>query len=793
MRGLAIFVILAGASMPAFVYAQDESVVVYGPASSDIGIARSKIASTVQTLDADELNRFKTGTMLDSLGTLVPGVNLNDAQGNDFFRDVRYRGFAASPLQGTAQGIAVYQNGIRLNEAFGDTVNWELIPENAISYLDVWTSNPVFGLNALGGAINITMKDGFTFKGASLEAQGGSFGQAMGSLEFGVQEGNASIYLAVDGVTDGGWRPRSGADLVRVYADGGYRFGSSELRILASGAVSSLGVIGPTPVDLLDHVGDNTIYTSPQTTLNRMGSLALTGKSTLADHWQVSGTAYVRTLRQRHVDGNDSEFVQCSGASSYPDYLCLDDEGFPRPDPFTGPAVQVFYDQFVMVGPDGQPVVPFSDDFVYGTIDRTSTDATSLGASLQLSSDQALFGLENYFTFGLTIDHSAIAFAANSMLGDINQELVVMLDPNMPGSGTVLHTAGSTGIAPASLRGQNNYYGVYLVDALSLTPALTLTGGVRFNVADINSLDRTGSAPELTGSHGFGRANPLVGLNWDTGLGINLFGGFSQSSRAPTPLELDCADPDRPCLLENSLAGDPPLKQVAANTYEAGLRIPGKDFWGGALSLELGYFHTDIENDIFALASTILGRGYFANVPATAREGLDGALRYSRLSWSAYVNYSYLRATYEFSGTIASPNNPQADDDGNVMVSAGRTIPLNPAHRLHFGFDATVLDGWDVGADAGFTGSQYFEGDQSNVNAKLPSYWTVNLRSSYQLFENFQVYGQVNNLFNSRKATYGTYFEAGAVESLLPVPVSDPRTLTLLRPQTILMGIRFTF
>jgi len=60
----------------------------------------------------------------------------------------------ASPLQGVAQGVAFYQNGVRVNEAFGDTVNWDAVPQVAIARMDVWSSNPVLGLNALGGAVN---------------------------------------------------------------------------------------------------------------------------------------------------------------------------------------------------------------------------------------------------------------------------------------------------------------------------------------------------------------------------------------------------------------------------------------------------------------------------------------------------------------------------------------------------------------------------------------------------------------------------------------------------------------
>ena len=84
-------------------------------------------------------------------------------------------------MLGTPQGLAVYQSGVRINEAFGDTVNWDLIPDIAIGRVDVVGSNPVYGLNALGGAIVLTMKNGFEDPGGTLEASGGSWGHLQGA------------------------------------------------------------------------------------------------------------------------------------------------------------------------------------------------------------------------------------------------------------------------------------------------------------------------------------------------------------------------------------------------------------------------------------------------------------------------------------------------------------------------------------------------------------------------------------------------------------------------------------
>jgi hypothetical protein len=53
---------------------------------------------------------------------------------------------------------------------------------------------------------------------------------------------------------------------------------------------------------------------------------------------------------------------------------------------------------------------------------------------------------------------------------------------------------------------------------------------------------------------------------------LNAYASYTQGSRAPTAIELGCADPQNPCSLPNALASDPPLQQVVTGTREAGLR-----------------------------------------------------------------------------------------------------------------------------------------------------------------------------------------------------------------------------
>ena len=765
-----------------------EHVVVYGTLSdSDIGISPDKVPGLLQSFGSDRLNAQHGATVLAALGTQAAGVSLIDTQGNAMAQDLRFHGFEASPLQGTPQGIAVYQNGVRLNEAFGDTVNWDAIPQAAIARLDVWSSNPVFGLNALGGSVNMVMKNGFNWQGTEASLQGGSYVHGMAAAQLGVDNGKFSFYGAAEGASDEGWRFHSQSNLARLYADAGWRFGDSELHLVASGAATSLGVVGPTPFDLTVR-NPRSVYTFPQTTRNTIGSLALNGKTNLDDSWQIEASVYVRSLKQRHADGNAADFEVCSSKSSFSGDLCLQNDAFPTP---AGGNTFASRNQFVIMDPAAH-VFPFNSSAFYGTVDRTFTDGTTTGTTMQVTGNALLLGMSNYFTAGFSFDGSAIGFRSTSTLGRILPDFYVVTDPTLVGSGSIVHTLGNLGFAPVDLGATTNYYGFYAVDALDLTDALTLTAGFRVNAADIAMRDRSGGAAELNGSHGYGHANPLVGLTYKFSDSISAFGDYSEANRAPTPLELDCANPNVPCLLEGALVSDPPLAQVISHTYQAGLR-GGMNLGGGRMDWSASLFRTDSDNDIVALASVIAGRGYFTNVPSTQRQGVDLTAQYATKGWSAYASYSYLDATYQFTGTLASPNNPKADATGNVVVTPGRRMPLNPANTLRAGGDVNVLDDVSIGGELAFTGSQYFEGDPSNLNAKLPATVLVNLRVAYQFNEHWKLFAAVDNLLDNRDALYGAYFDPSNTVGLVSPALTDPRTLTLRQPVTVQLGLKLKF
>jgi iron complex outermembrane receptor protein len=524
--------------------------------------------------------------------------------------------------------------------------------------------------------------------------------------------------------------------------------------------------------------------------------VGINGKYALTDTWSLQGNVYGRWFKQGHVDGNDADVERCSNSSSYAGNLCLEDDGFARPVPFIGAAALAFRNQFVILNANNQPIPcpPGAGNTCasvpYGTIDRTNTDSTTFGGALQAVSDAKLFDHGNHFVVGGSIDRGSTSFGATSTLGYIYPDLSIGSNSSIPGNGSIIHTLGNVGYTPVGIDARNTYYGAFITDTFDITDRLAATAGGRYNIAKISVMDVLGSSPDLNSDSTFSRFNPTAGLAYKIAPWMTVYGNYSESNRAPTPLELGCSNPSKPCLLESFLVSDPPLQQVVGHTYEAGLRgtVP---IWEGALEWKAGLYRTDSDNDIVNLASAIQGRGYFANVPETRRQGVELSAEFKSSRWLIYSGYSYIDATYRFSGDLASPNNPLADENGNIHVVPGNHIPGIPQHQFKAGAEYLVTPEWKVGADLVAVGSQFFVGDDANQNQKLPAYAVVNLHTSYQLTKNITLFGLVNNLFNNKYALYGTYFSPdGTSKAGLPIELTDQRTEVPGQPFAIYGGIR---
>jgi iron complex outermembrane recepter protein len=734
-----------------------------GAAAEPGAVERDKIPANVQTLAAPDFARDLAPTFLDALNRGVPGVALSDQTGNEFQRDLDYRGFRASPVVGTPEGLAVYQNGVRINEVFGDTVNWDFIPSDAINQLTLVPSNPVYGLNAIGGAVALEMKNGFTYHGVETTVAGGSYGRIGTSVEAGGQQGNLSGYVTADALDDAGWRENSPSRLRRLYADLGARGEDTEFHLTLTGADNYFGAVAATPLQMLQQNWAS-IYTYPQSTHNQLAFLTASASWRPTDTLSYQAVAYYRHFQQAHVDGNTTD-AQNTGCPD-PTVLC-----FPNLD---GTLSNLITTTGATV-----PATGLLGTAVLGEIDRTWTNADSFGGSVQAASSAKLFDHGNNAVVGMSVDRGLVQFSTTSELGTISGN-----PPLVTGTGLFIDQP-SGDVAPVGLAAQTLYTGFYATDTFDVTPRLAVTAGGRFNVAQLELEDTLGNDPGLNGAHTYARFNPSIGAAYKLTTNLTLYAGYAEANRAPTPLELGCSDPLRPCLIDNALVGDPDLKQVVSHTVEFGLR-GHEDLAGGALSWNAGAFHTENVDDIINVASPIPGHEYFQNAGNTLRQGVEAAASYKRDRWTFYANYTYVDATFLNALTLSSPNNPFAVN-GNIFVVPGDHLPAIPDHRFKAGAEYRITERWKAGADLNVVGSQYLVGDEANQLPKLPAYFVVNVSSSYQLAEKVELFAQVRNLFDQHYFTYGTLTDPGAIPYL---NLSDPRSFIPGMPFAAYVGMR---
>jgi iron complex outermembrane receptor protein len=762
-------------------------------------IDRDKVPSNVVTIGAADLDHAKTPSLLDGMVQSLPGVSLSDQSGNAFQRSLDYRGFTASPVPGTVQGLAVYQNGTRINEAFGDVVNWDFIPEMAIAHLTLMPNNPLFGLNAIGGALSIDMKNGFNYQGTEVEARGGSYGRASAGAQSGYQKDNFSAYVAADATYDKGWRDfSSSSTLRRMYVDLGAKGDQTEFHVSFTGADNKLGAVVATPVELLNQRWSS-VYTWPQSTHLQLAFLQANGKWTPSDTFNLEANAYFRAFRSAHVDGNGTDAQACDAGGPLDGQLCIGDGATP-------------------INQNAAVANTLAPNSALGEIDRNWTSSNSYGGSLQATYTGQLFGHDNHFVVGSSVDHGRTQFRTQSELGTIDQNFFVT------GTGVFIDQPAAD-VTPVSLAADNTYLGVYATNTFDITSQLSFTAGGRFNFAQINLQDETGTNPLLTSQNQFQRFNPVVGLTYKITPNVTGYAGYSEANRAPTPLELGCSDPAVPCQIDNFLIADPPLKQVVSHTFEGGFRGEFSGGGGAAPVLptkakareatkaaETGWrvrwgisaFRTENTDDIINIASAVVPNfGFFQNAGTTLRQGIEAKIDFSWNRLTTYANYTYVDATYQSTLTLSSPNNPMAVADPvtgalNVNVVPGDHIPGIPAHRFKAGAEYAITDAWKLGADLNVVGSQYLIHDDSNLNPKVPAYWVVNMHTSYQLTKNVEIFGLVQNLFNQRYYSAGTFFNTGGFNNSTPgganlFTFNDPRTFLPGMPLAIYGGIRATF
>jgi iron complex outermembrane receptor protein len=738
-------------------------------------VDRDKLPGNVQTLRSGDLNRNGPANTLNALDQQASSVNFNDTLADPFQPEVLFRGFEASPVLGTPQGMAVYQNGVRVNEAFGDTVNWDLIPDIAIDRLDLLTATSVFGLNALGGAISVTMKNGFTAQGFDLTASGGSFNQRQVQSEYGVNDGPLGAYAAVNLLKEGGWRHFADDRIKQYYLDFSFHTDAITADLSYSRDNNRLFGQGAAPVQSLAISAEN-VFTGPQNNINNVDLITLDTAYNVTPTMALQNVVYFRNYRQTVANGDNSDYAACDPAVA-PGLLCDSDSGY------------------VLTDTAGQniPDITNGGATIIGQNDYEDIHTQTWGGSLQFSSTEKLLGHGNAFAVGATVDTSTTSFFSGTELGVINAALTVLPSPYFVATPEGVDSSAT----PVNLSASNKYYSAFFTDTFDVLDPLSVTLTGRYNIAKVDLTDREGDA--LNGNNRFTHFDPSAGVTYKVIPALTVYGSYAINNRAPTASELECANSLIPCLLPSDLASDPPLKQVVSKTAEAGARGRFTEAGIGKFTWDASIYRTNLESDIYGI-STSISSGFFQNVGSTRREGGDLSLSYQADRVTAYVQYSYVKATFRSPILIPSPSNPYQDADGNIQVNVGDTLPLIPKSRLKLGTDIIVLPNWSVGGTWSYTSQSYYRGDESNLNPELPGYTVASLRTSYQVTKKVQVFANIQNLFDRRYSTYGILGDPTGVgapgvpaDGVFGDPDVDPRFQSPAMPRAYFGGVKLSF
>ena len=805
-------------------YAQEEILVIGITPSGDTLQSLKRIPFAVHSAAYGELENAQSLDLSDYLNSRMASVNINSAQNNPLQADLQYRGFTASPLLGLPQGLSVYQNGVRINEPLGDSVNWDLVPESAIYRIDLVSgANPVFGLNTLGGALAIKMKDGFNYDQQSISASTGSWGRNTATVESGGNDGEWGYYLNLSHFNEDGWRRQSSSDSLNLYSTFSWRpTDISAADLVYQRGDSNLIGNGALPIGLANQARSS-VYTAPDMTDNAMQMLALSARHRINSNLEVSSNLYWRENRTLSFNGDSSDFERCDFAGGEQALFEEVDEIEDALEESLGLSLNTIcagmdsrFGSFSALkseiekralaaglNPEDFEIDNVTDDLSGTGIladdainNHSQRRQRSRGFGVQVTSNEPFAGKTNQLIGGLstslgdtrfhsTLELSEIEWATRSTWGN--------------GVGTFFDPAAT------HIRTKTDTYSAFLTDTIDLDTRWSLTLSARYNLTRVTLRDSSGERPELNGDHRFARINPAIGLNWNPNDALTLYGSYSEANRVPTPIELACnegvfelaqafaeaagEDPDDiefECRLPNAFLADPPLNDVVTKSLEVGLRAD----WLGA-NFQFSLFRARNHDDIL-FQTTGRSTGLFANVDATVRQGLEFSVQHRQGSWQWLGSFSYIQARFDDNFLALSPNHPDANSDGEISVRAGDRLPGLPEHIAKLSVDYALSEVLSVGAEVVYNGSQIMRGDESNALTQVSGASIVNAQASYLLGQNFSVFLKLSNVLDREYENFGLLGEDPS-ELIAGMNDSRPLFLGIGAPRAAWLGAKFQF
>jgi outer membrane receptor protein involved in Fe transport len=756
-----------------------------------LGLPLNIVPANIQIATPKAINAQSGVSLADYMSTNMQSVSVTEMGGNPWQPEVTFRGYSASPLLGMPQGMSTYVDGVRVNEPFGDVTLWDKIPNFAIGGMQlVPGSNPMYGLNTLGGAIAIQTKSGRQAQGVGIEAEYGSWNRQRALVEYGgvSKDGSMDFYIGHQTTKEDGWRQFSPSHLNQTFAKTGWQSEKTKLDLSYIGTNNKLIGNGFTPEHMLSGDRDQ-IHTRPDWTNNYYHHLALNGSHWVNNDVMLSGNTYWRKSNRHTKNGDLYESGMANGNihENYGSTIdCVEEDA-------------------------GEGC-----ELVGSVLNTSHTKQDNYGISGQVTFNQDFMGMKNQFIAGTGFDYSLIRFRQNEKVNlstrseadDLAINGVDFIDDGEPASGehnTVFDSSRESvyagpGILPQTqtvgLTGKQWTASLFLTDTLSLSDKWHLNAGLRYNHTKVDNNDilrgpySENNKRSLTATDDYKRLNPSIGITHTPTDNLSIFGTYSESSRAPTSIELGCSNPEVGCLLPSAMADDPPLKQVVAKTYDFGARGSLTDEIKWNASIYHAMNHQDLQ---FIRAGDSTSRGYYNNVGRTQRQGFDLGLsgQHDRFRWNS--SYSYIDATFDSNFSLVNSSNSSAPNGGGEAggentfnVQKGDKLPSIPEHQFKLRAQFDVTPKWSIGTNVVYFSDQYVWGNENNRHVantadcsplrnneaacgsgKIKDFTVVNLDSQYNFGGGWKAFAKAVNIFDHDYYVAGrlaeTMFDASGV------------------------------
>ena len=782
-----------------------------------------QVPAPVQTATAADIDDSGALDLSDFLKRRAAGVHINEMQGNPFQADVSYRGYTASPLLGTPQGLSIYMDGVRMNQPFGEVVSWDLIPRLAVASSTLMPgSNPLFGLNTLGGALVLQTKDGQTQKGTTLQGLYGSYLRRAIEFEHGGarKTGTLNWYVAGNLFGEDGWRDDSPSDVRQLFGKLGWQRGRTGLTVSAAEANNSLTGNALQELRLLDR-DYRSVYTKPDTTDNRSTWLNATLRRAHSERLTFSGNVYYRDIASKTQNGdvNEGSLDQDLYQTSAAERAALSTAGYTNVPATGATAANTPFPFWRCLGSVLLKETP--GELCNGSINRSQALQHNSGLSGQATWHVARGSQRHQITAGAAFDRSSVGFTQSTELGYLNP------DRSITGTGAFADgvTGGSVDGEPFDTRvdldGVQRTWSAFAADTVALTNRLHVSLSGRYNSTSLENRDNIepgGGPTSLDGYHTFARLNPALGLTFSPSSSLNVYAGYGEGSRAATSVELGCANPAQPCKLPNAMAGDPPLDQVVTRTLEGGVR--GK--LGASTRWNAGVFHAENSQDILFVSATDTGFGYFKNFGRTRRQGLELGARTAAGPTSFGIGYTWLDATFQSADIVAgsgNSSNERAEDgapglEGTISIQAGSRIPLMPRHSMKIwaawkaaralSFDLDVYAVSGSLARGNENGAHEPDGTYYLGPGRSSAYAVADLGARYRIGTTLQIFAELNNVLDRRYdsaaqlgptafTAAGTFIARRFPPNGAEFPVQQSTSFAPGAPRTVYVGTRVSF